>query len=773
VLAQLGDNPTPEQILGLKVCDPAMGSGAFLVEACRYLGEKLEKAWNAHRLMPPIPADQDPLLHARRIVAQRCLYGVDKNPFAVNLAKLSLWLATFAKDHPFTFVDHTLRCGDSLVGLTAHQVEAFHWQPKEEGALLRDMPSRLRHILNARAQILDAADETPYETLAQKLAVTDEQMIDLRLAGDLTVAAFFAADKPKERETLRKDLAEKFRRARERVTDLELDDELKRAVLVLKNGPKGISPFHWELEFPETFRLNEHGKRGGGFDAFVGNPPFVGGRKISTNLGEGYRDWLAVNYEGSNSNSDIVAFFFRRAFGCLKSPGCLGLIATNTIYQGDTRASGLRFIRQSGGIIYSVRKRVKWPGQAAVVVCVIHIAKGLTPRSDIDERQVQQITAFLVEKGGDDNPFTLRENLGVAFQGYLLRGMGFTFADGDDKVLSIRDKDDLVAADPRNEERIFPFIGGEEVNDDPRHLYRRSAINFGTMSLAEAQQWPMLVKVLEDRVKPERERQGREAAAAPRWQYWRPRPEMFAAVSGLSRVLVCSQISTHCVFAFLPSDWVFSHALNVFAFERYGAFAILQSRAHEIWVRVFGSSMKDDLRYTPTDCFETFPFPLGWKVNQVLEQIGKKYYEYRAELMERTDKGLTETYNRFHKKCDTDAEIATLQQLHADVDRAVLDAYGWTDLQPRLDFILDYEGDEDGESASNDSKKPWRYRWVDEDRDEVLARLLELNRTRAEEQAQSVAAAPPARTSAKRSRKSTKVAPVVIPNLFDVQEPIE
>ena len=241
VVAQLGDNPTPEQILGLKVCDPAMGSGAFLVEACRYLGEKLEKAWIAHGLMPPIPADQDPLLHARRIVAQRCLYGVDKNPFAVNLAKLSLWLATFAKDHPFTFVDHTLRCGDSLVGLTAHQIEAFHWQPKEEGALLRDLPSRLRHILNARAQILDAADETPYETLAQKLAVTEGQMIDLRLAGDLTVAAFFAADKPKDREARRKELAEKFRRAQERVTDLELDDELQGAVRVLKAGPKAVS----------------------------------------------------------------------------------------------------------------------------------------------------------------------------------------------------------------------------------------------------------------------------------------------------------------------------------------------------------------------------------------------------------------------------------------------------------------------------------------------------------------------------------------------------
>ena len=433
----------------------------------------------------------------------------------------------------------------------------------------------------------------------------------------------------------------------------------------------------------------------------------------------------------------------------------------------------MRFIRQEGGIIYSVRKRVKWPGQAAVVVCVVHIAKGLTPPSDIDERQVQQITAFLVEKGGDDNPFTLRGNLGTAFQGYLLRGMGFTFADGGDRVSSNRDRDDLIAADPRNKERIFPFIGGEEVNDDPRQMYRRSAINFGTMSLAEARQWPMLVKVLEDRVKPEREKQGREAAAAPWWQYWRPRPEMFSAIAGLSRVLVCSQISTHFVFAFLPSDWVFSHALNVFAFEHYGAFALLQSRVHEIWVRFFGSSMKDDLRYTPTDCFETFPLPLGWRMNQALEQIGERYYAYRAELMKRTDNGLTQTYNRFHNKFESDAEIAVLQQLHADMDRVVLDAYGWTDLQPKLDFILDYEDPADGENGSGDSKKPWRYRWIDEDRDEVLARLLELNRTRAEEEAQSVPAATATKPAGKRGRKSTKLAPVASPGLFEVQEPTE
>ena len=130
ILARLGDRPTPEQILDLKVCDPAMGSGAFLVEACRLLGDELVKAWHVHDCVPVIPPDEDELLHARRLVAQRCLYGVDKNPMAVDLAKLSLWLVTLAKDHPFTFLDHSMRCGDSLVGLTQAQIAAFHWSPQ-------------------------------------------------------------------------------------------------------------------------------------------------------------------------------------------------------------------------------------------------------------------------------------------------------------------------------------------------------------------------------------------------------------------------------------------------------------------------------------------------------------------------------------------------------------------------------------------------------------------------------------------------------------------
>ena len=154
----------PQQILDLKVCDPAMGSGAFLVEACRQLGDVLVKAWHVHDAVPRIPPDEDEVLHARRLVAQRCLYGVDKNPMAVDLAKLSLWLATLAKDHPFTFLDHALRCGDSLVGLTREQIADFHWKDGPQQQMLRpgaDRGADRRRPRATRQEILEAGDEVP------------------------------------------------------------------------------------------------------------------------------------------------------------------------------------------------------------------------------------------------------------------------------------------------------------------------------------------------------------------------------------------------------------------------------------------------------------------------------------------------------------------------------------------------------------------------------------------------------------------------------------
>ena len=104
---------------------------------------------------PKIPEDEDEPLHARRLVAQRCLYGVDKNPRAVELAKLSLWLATLARDHEFTFLDHALKCGDSLVGLDAKQIAAVHWDLSKPGLPLfrKFVADRVAEATKARAEI--------------------------------------------------------------------------------------------------------------------------------------------------------------------------------------------------------------------------------------------------------------------------------------------------------------------------------------------------------------------------------------------------------------------------------------------------------------------------------------------------------------------------------------------------------------------------------------------------------------------------------------------
>jgi hypothetical protein len=153
-------------------------------------------------------------------------------------------------------------------------------------------------------------------------------------------------------------------------------------------------------------------------------------------------------------------------------------------------------------------------------------------------------------------------------------------------------------------------------------------------------------------------------------------------------------------------------------------------------------------RYNPSRCFETFPFPHNWETDATLEAAGKAYYELRAALMVRNEEGLTKTYNRFHDPDERDPEIAKLRELHAAMDHAVLHAYGWSDIPNDCEFLLEYEIDE--EEASSRRKKPWRCRWPDEVRDEVLARLLELNAERAREEVRSGTTA-----LKKRGRKPT------------------
>jgi hypothetical protein len=741
-----GRPPRPEQILDLKVCDPAMGSGAFLVETCRQLGDALIEAWHAHDEVPAIPPDEDEVVFARRIIAQRCLYGVDRNPVAVDLSKVSIWLVTLAKEHAFTFLDHALRHGDSLVGLSRKQIEAFHWNPDaprfQEGFETMQVREHVEQVSELRQLIREADENIADRELRDLWDGAQSELSKVRLFGDLVIAAFFEGANAKEREIQRGRYADAVVSGEGHHHRGRLEEQ--------RHADPPLVPFHWEIEFPEVFD-----RENSGFDAFVGNPPFLGGRRTTTVLGENYRDWLAI-FPDASSNADICAYFYRQGFDLIREDGIFGLIATNTISQGDTRATGLRWICQHGGEIFCARKRVKWPGLAAVVVSVLHVMKGkCSDLKQLDDREIERITAFLFHRGGHDDPVRLVANAGKSFQGSIVLGMGFTFDDTDTKGVAtpLVQMRRLIKADPRNAEAIFPYIGGEEVNTRPTHAHHRYVITFGEMGEEEVRRrYPLLMAILEARVRSDRQKQKRKHLRDRWWQHAETRPALFRAIGRLGRVLVTNCGATpHLALAFLSADMIFANTLAVVAHDTHAAFCVLQSRPHETWARFFGSSMKDDLRYTPSDCFETFPFPENWEIHPNLEAAGKAYYEFRGALMVRNDEGMTKTYNRFHDPDERNPDIEKLRELHAAMDRAVLDAYGWNDITTDCEFLLDYEIDEE---EWGKKKKPYRYRWPDEVRDEVLARLLELNAERAKEEASSGDA-----VEKKRGKKPAKRTP--------------
>jgi len=786
VLLHLGDAPTPDQILDIKVCDPAMGSGAFLVETCRALASHLTRAWERNPSQrPTLPQDEDEDLHARRLVAQRCLYGVDRNPMAVDLARLSLWLATLARDHEFTFLDHALKSGDSLVGLTEAEIGTLTWDAKiSKPLLIGHIKERVDTWRVGRQAIRSAPDDVSLALQEVRLREAERSLSTIRNVGDALISTFFAAEKAPARKKALEAFQVKFT---SRAADCW--DVAARMAAELRTGDHPIAPFHWQIEFPEVF-----GRDNPGFDLIVGNPPFLGGRSISTVNGESYSTWLAHRSAGSQKSADLGAFFFRQSEALLRRGAAFGLIASNTIKQGVTRESGLLPMIAGGTVIYRAKPRMKWPGEAAVVVSVVHAVKRPgnrhIPPLLIDGKPVKRVSAFLVDGTNDDSPIPLKSNDGKAFIGTSVLGMGFTFDDvcaAKGTASWLAEMDRLIAKDSRNAERIRPYLGGEEVNNDTRHHHRRYVIDFEDFPLRKntdlpswfsmsektkdhhlqigivpsdypgpvAADWPDLVSILETIARPERlKSKSKEVRAYAWWKHWRPRPDLNEALANVQNAMVLSRVSPHLSIAKSRAQTnrhIISFADSCVVFAEYSdeGFATLQSRPHEIWARFFSSSMKDDLRYAPSDCFATFPFPEGNDNTASLKAAGQSYNDLRAQLMLDTEKGLTPTYNRFHDPYDADSEIQRLRDLHAEMDRAVLRAYGWDDLADAANPVFLTE------ETETEFTYQGRLFWPSDFRDEVLARLLDLNRERHAAEANqgiAIATAPDAPHSAATDR---------------------
>jgi hypothetical protein len=793
---RLKQDPTGESLLTLKVADVACGSGHILLAAARRIALKLAQARTGED--QPAPS---PYRRALREVVQHCIYGVDKNPLAVELCKVALWLEAHNPGQPLNFLDHRIRCGDAIVGVGRAEDldkgipdEAFKTLPGDD----KEVAARLKRANTAARKGMEQLRKANHAELLQRLSALGADWKSLDTLEENTVQAVEA--KRRHYEKLRQgpqwwrmkqmaDLATaQFFIPKNTANELYLSTEQDfreyssgRKALQTQAVAKAVAVsterrfFHWFLEFPEVMAE-------GGFNCVLGNPPFLGGQKLSGTFGEPFLEYIKDAYQPIGA-VDLVTYFFRRIFGIIRPGGFQSLISTNTIAQGRAREDGLDILVKQGGAINHAVRSMKWPGVAAVEVALVTVTKQAWKGPFVlSGKTVGTITPYLDDAVTLGNPYPLKQNEGKSFQGSIVLGKGF--------VLEPDQAQALIVKNPTNKDVLFPYLNGDDLNNNPDQSPSRWVINFFDWPEEQAKHYPDCYEIIERLVKPERQRWAtdkngneivgdyalRKPLPEKWWIYGEKRPALYRTIAPLERVLVVPRVAKYPLFTFMETSLVFHEKVVVTPLFDYWQYAILASFVHHEWEWKYSSTLgAGTLNYSPSDIFTTFPFTItDEKSIELLNDAGERYYAHLKMVKTNLWLGKTDTYNLFHARAlpapeeagkvaalppkdiektygkDTAhlvkhlaaskeatytleqalAGIHQLRALQVEMDQAVLEAYGWGDIQLRHDFYeVDY-------LPENDRV---RYTIHPEARKEVLKRLLELNhKIHAEEVAQGL-----------------------------------
>lgn len=736
---------TSAELLDLKICDPAMGSGAFLVQVCRWLSEKVVEAWGKEAAKgkfitidglalatgesaEPMPDSLDErLLIARRLIAEKCLYGVDLNPLAVELAKLSIWLITLAKGRPFGFLDHNLRSGDSLLGI--HKLEQLycfdlHANEKTPKKLFAEkMDLVVEDALKIRKKIRETPirDIQDIEYMARLDRQARQKLGHIEHIADAIIGEALVSGGNQRGLGTAMDKLSNWAAAYiegDNETGRKVIAEARRSLLIdIRAGKPPRKPFHWILEFPEVFER-------GGFDGIVGNPPFLGGRRLRGTTGTSYLNFLTVILcPKSSANADLCAFFFRRASELIAANRTFGMISTNSIGQGDTRAVGLGYLEDQGFSFYRAISTFEWPGSAGVSTALVWVFKGVWGNvRNLNNQNSHYISSFLLDEITNDAPFALAENFNRAFQGSNILGNGF--------VLSEDEANEFFKKDLKYQHVIQKFLKGDAFNSSPQQQPMSYIINFRDWPLNKetapddyygpvASDYPLCLERIIQLVKPQRDNAKRKPYRERWWQYAEKCGSLYEAVELLDRVIFHASPSKHICFGFAESGIVYSGPHTVIASNDVAELALLQSSIHSEWAWKYCSTMRNSgIRYNPSD-YRAFPrFSMDLTPN--LLRIAQLYLSLRSSIMAKQDFGLTTLYNLFHSAEVQSKEIAELRTIHIKIDQAILVAYDWNDLNLGHGF--------------HETKQGIRFTISEDARRKVLQRLLKLNHERYEEE---------------------------------------
>lgn len=761
-----------EELLDLKICDPAMGSGAFLVQACRWLSDRLVEAWSVTEAdgkridsegrivedattegFDPLSQDaEERAIVARRLVAERCLYGVDKNPLAVELAKLSLWLTTLSKGRPFGFLDHNLRSGDSLLGIhDIRQLIELSMAPtgsKQLRLFGRSIQAAVDKAIELRMRLrsIPIRDIGDVDAMAALDAESRKTLLLPQVVADAFVGIVLAESRATERAD-RLQALEALADAVANGNEAAMSRLLRESLADLRvDAPDGQSrdPFHWPIEFPEVF-FSERG----GFDAFIGNPPFRGGRKIRGSLGGSYLNYLVSHFGSKASgNSDLCAFFFLQAFKLLNGNGAAGFIATNTIAEGDTRRTGLEYIINAGGKIFFAIDDYPWPGFASVTVAIVVYAKRKSSIAcSLQNKPVKEITAALKTEQIAEKAKALKKNADLCFQGSVLAAKGF--------ILTPDEAKQLIEESASNEDVIFPYFTGDEIFNSAVLNPERYVINFSDWPKKKAEMYASAFKIIQDKVQPVRAKVNRKAHRDFWWHYGDKRPKLYQKLSVLKKTIVQTHHTKYLCPQMISTGPVFSHSMVVFPTDDYFIYGILNSTIHEVWARETSGSIGVGLRYTPTDCFYTFPLPndeeaLGIRGN------AESLDEAREKFRQRHNLSVNELMDRIHNVDDNSDEVQKIRSLMVELDGSVLAAYKWNGIELKHGFH---------EVPYLPEKDRIRFTISEEARVEVLRRLADLNRQRYQEEVDQGLHDRVASSVKARGHRSSRTAPASEPTL--------
>jgi hypothetical protein len=723
-------------ILALKVADIAAGSGAFLVAAARYLSERLVEAWVSEGMLDEAAstAPEDLRRRALREVIARCLYGADINPMAVEMCKLSLWLVSMDKTKPFSFVDDKIFCGNALLGLTnLEQLRYLHLYPNPatmDRQIFVDIDERIATATRLRHELASPVDERdPMRSTRGKLRLlrqVREATDELRLIADGIVAAGLQLGGKPGRplddcyKVLAWQLHEAFPRDGSEGDGTKLRERIDYGLTpTVETDYARWRTIHWVVEAPDV--MVEHG----GFDALIGNPPFLGGHKVAATLGDNGRDYVVNTLvDGARGLADICVYFIARDLQLCAPTGEVASLATNTLAQGDSREVGLDRAVAAGIQIRRAVQSRRWPAHGATVdFSAVWLSKarlGPTAIRSADGLPAKAISTLLEPVGRvEGRPYRLAENQNIVFIGSYVLGKGFVLT-GEEAQAMIRD-------DSRNSEVVLPYVGGDDVSNRPDSSPSRWVINFRNMTVEEASTYKLPFRRVEQLVRPERAKLiGRNATGTDRgrnwWKYGRRADRLYRAIAKLDHVLTITLTSNALAPVRVPTGPVFDQTAPVFADSSYALLAVLSSNVHRSWVIQNGSTFGAGARYSLGEGFETFARPTP---TVRLEEIGKILDTQRREMMLRRQLGLTALYG-FVNDADVhgDADIDRMRAIHVELDMATTAAYGWEDVP------LDH--------GFHTYRQMERWTVSPAARVEILDRLLELNHERARAEGQIV-----------------------------------